>query len=59
MSTDQVSWANGNAWAPAIIERKSGHIQILFLLQRQPTAGGGKQIGVAADHPTGPFTDLG
>jgi hypothetical protein len=61
MSTDQVSWANGNAWAPAIIERKIGDTyKYYFYFSGNPTAGGGKQIGVAvADHPTGPFTDLG
>jgi arabinoxylan arabinofuranohydrolase len=62
MSTDQVSWADGNAWAPAIIEKKVGDddYRYYFYYSGNPTAGGGKQIGVAvANHPTGPFTDLG
>ena len=44
MSTDQVSWANGNAWAPAIIERKIGDTyKYYFYFSGNPTAGGGKQ----------------
>lgn len=44
-----VSWADGNAWAPAIAER-DGKYYFYFC--------GEQQIGVAvADSPAGPFTD--
>lgn len=61
LSTDQVPWATGNAWAPAAEERMiDGQYKYFFYYSGQPAAGGGKQIGVAtADDPTGPFTDLG
>jgi hypothetical protein len=61
LSTEQVSWANGNAWAPAIVEKTvDGRYKYFFYFSGQPIAGGGKQIGVAvADHPTGPFVDSG
>ncbi|MCF3107371.1 family 43 glycosylhydrolase [Niabella sp. CC-SYL272] len=51
----QVSWAGRNAWAPCIIEKKTeGRYQYFYYF----TAA--QKIGVAvADHPTGPFTDLG
>lgn len=61
LKSDQVSWANGNAWAPAIEEKKTkdGYRYYLYF-SGNPKNGGGKQIGVAtADSPTGPFTDLG
>jgi hypothetical protein len=56
-----VSWANGNAWAPAIAEKWiDGKYKYFFYFSGNPVAGGGKQIGVAvADNPTGPFTDSG
>ena len=61
LRSDQVTWANGNAWAPAIEEKMiNGQYKYFFYFSGQPVAGGGKQIGVAvADHPLGPFTDLG
>jgi hypothetical protein len=61
LSTEQVSWANGNAWAPAIAEKTvDGQYKYFFYFSGQPVAGGGKQIGVAvADHPAGPFVDSG
>jgi len=61
LSTDQVPWATGNAWAPAAEEKMiDGQYKYFFYYSGQPVAGGGKQIGVAiADDPTGPFTDLG
>ncbi len=61
LATDQVPWADGNAWAPAIEEKKiDGAYKYFFYYSGNPVAGGGKQIGVAvADSPTGPFTDLG
>ena len=57
----QVSWANGNAWAPCIEEKLiDGKYKYFFYYSANPIAGGGKQIGVAiADHPAGPFKDLG
>lgn len=52
-------WASGNAWAPAIIEKKiNGKYKYFFYYSGE--TGHGKAIGVAtADKPTGPFTDLG
>lgn len=61
LKSDQVSWADGNAWAPAIEVKKTkdGYRYYLYF-SGNPKNGGGKQIGVAtADSPTGPFTDLG
>lgn len=56
-----VSWTNGNAWAPCIEEKKiDGKYKYFFYYSANPTTNKGKQIGVAvADSPTGPFTDLG
>lgn len=50
-----VSWADRNAWAPCIIEKKiDGQYKYFYYF----TAA--QKIGVAvADHPTGPFTDSG
>lgn len=50
-----VSWANRNAWAPCIEEKKiNGQYKYFFYF----TAA--QKVGVAvADHPTGPFTDSG
>jgi hypothetical protein len=61
LSTDQVPWANGNAWAPAIVEKEiDGEYRYFFYFSGNPTAGGGKQIGVAvAASPAGPFVDSG
>ena len=58
VSTPQVSWANGSAWAPAIEEKKIGDQFKYFLyFSANPNTENGKQIGVAvADSPTGPFT---
>lgn len=57
----QVSWANGNAWAPAIEEKQTeGKFKYYLYYSAQPAQGGGKAIGVAvADMPTGPFKDMG
>ncbi len=50
-----VSWANRNAWAPCIIEKKVGND---FKYYYYFTAA--QKIGVAvADDPTGPFVDKG
>ena len=50
-----VTWANRNAWAPCIVEKKiNGQYKYFYYF----TAA--QKIGVAvADHPTGPFTDSG
>ena len=50
-----VSWANRNAWAPCIVEKKiNGRYKYFYYF----TAA--QKIGVAvADHPAGPFTDSG
>lgn len=50
-----VKWANRNAWAPAIIEKKiNGQYKYFYYF----TAA--QKIGVAvSDHPTGPFVDAG
>ncbi len=61
LGTDQVPWASGNAWAPAIIERKvNGQWKYFFYYSGHYPQSDRKAIGVAvADHPTGPFRDLG
>jgi arabinoxylan arabinofuranohydrolase len=50
-----VSWANRNAWAPCIVEKKiKGHYKYFYYF----TAA--QKIGVAvSDNPTGPFIDSG
>lgn len=59
LKSSQVSWANGNAWAPAIIEKKIGDNDYKYYFYFSGEAGG-KKIGVAvANNPTGPFTDSG
>lgn len=61
LKSDQVSWANGNAWAPCIEEKLvKGKYKYYFYYSGNPNDNKGKQIGVAiADSPTGPFVDLG
>lgn len=61
LGTDQVPWASGNAWAPAIIEREvDGHYRYYFYYSGHYAEANRKAIGVAvADTPTGPFRDLG
>ena len=56
-----MKWADGNAWAPCIEEKRiEDSYKYFFYYSGHPVTGGGKQIGVAvADSPTGPFTDLG
>lgn len=52
-------WASGNAWAPAIIERKEGDRYRYYFYYSGET-GHGKAIGVAVgERPTGPFKDVG
>lgn len=59
LATEQVPWADGNAWAPCIEEKLvNGKYKYYFYYSGNTPQG--KAIGVAvADHPTGPFTDLG
>lgn len=61
LKSEQVPWANGNAWAPCIEEKLvKGKYKYYFYYSGNPKNGQGKQIGVAvADSPTGPFADLG
>lgn len=61
LHSEQVPWANGNAWAPAIEEKLiDGKYKYFFYYSGNPIKGEGKQIGVAvADRPEGPFKDLG
>lgn len=55
-----VSWANGNAWAPTIVEKKVGKTYQYFYYFSGGKDGGPKKIGVAvSDNPTGPFVDSG
>ena len=50
-----VTWANRNAWAPCIIEKKiNGQYKYFYYFSAA------QKIGVAvSDNPTGPFVDLG
>ncbi len=61
LKSEQVPWANGNAWAPCIEEKKTKDgYKYYFYYSGNPVNGGGKEIGVAvADDLVGPFTDLG
>ena len=61
LASDQVPWADGNAWAPAIEEKYiDGNYRYFLYYSGNDKGGTGKQIGVAvADSPTGPFTDFG
>ncbi|MCM1077160.1 MAG: family 43 glycosylhydrolase [Bacteroides sp.] len=59
LSTQQVPWAEGDAWAPAIeeVKTKDGAYRYYFYFSGRPVGGGPKQIGVAtSESPTGPFT---
>ncbi|MBN2698751.1 MAG: family 43 glycosylhydrolase [Bacteroidales bacterium] len=59
LSGDQVPWATGNAWAPAIEERKISENDYIYYFYFSGESGG-KKIGVAvSDHPAGPFHDSG
>ena len=59
---DQVKWANGNAWAPAIeeVKQKDGTYKYYFYFSANNPVSKRKEIGVAvSDSPTGPFVDSG
>lgn len=57
VSTGDVPWADGNAWAPAIIEKKTADgYRYFFYFSANAKGGDVKKIGVAvADNPAGPF----
>ncbi|NDW18961.1 T9SS C-terminal target domain-containing protein [Dysgonomonas sp. 216] len=56
MHTDRLTWANGNAWAPCIIEKEIDGEYRYFYYFSGGLDGGAKKIGVAvASNPTGPF----
>ena len=57
LSTAQVPWATGNAWAPCIEEKwMDGAWKYFFYFSGQNSSLGKKTLGVAvADSPTGPF----
>ncbi len=58
LSTDQVSWATGNAWAPCIVEKKVNDSYMYFFYFSGNA--GIKKIGVAvANNPSGPYIDSG
>lgn len=61
LKSKQVPWADGNAWAPCIEEKKTRNgYKYYFYYSGNPKQGNGKEIGVAmADDPVGPFIDLG
>ncbi len=59
---DQVTWANGNAWAPCIeeVRQKGGGYKYYFYFSANNPQTRRKEIGVAvSDTPTGPFVDSG
>ncbi len=60
VKTDQVPWANGNAWAPCIIERKENkEYKYYFYFSAHNPQSNRKEISVAwSNSPTGPFTAL-
>lgn len=60
--SDQIPWAIGNLWAPAIQEVKVGKNEYKYFLyySANPKENDKKKIGVAvSDSPTGPFVDHG
>lgn len=61
LKTDDVLWADGNAWAPCIEEKiENGQYRYYFYFSGNNPALGRKTLGCAvSDSPTGPFTDLG
>ena len=62
LKTDDVTWANGNAWAPCIeeIQDQDGNYKYYFFFSGHNPELNTKTLGCAvADSPTGPFKDLG
>jgi len=58
---EDVSWANNNAWAPCIIEKKmNGEYKYFFYFCGRNNDTNHQNIGVAvADNPEGPYVDSG
>ena len=59
---DQVKWATGNAWAPAIeeVRQADGSYKYYFYYSAHNPQSNRKEIGVAVSNsPTGPFIDSG
>lgn len=58
---EDVSWANNNAWAPCIVEKKMNEeYTYFFYFCGRNNETGNQNIGVAvADHPQGPYVDAG
>ena len=61
LSTEAVSWATGNAWAPSIEEKfENGAYRYYFYFSGHNPEFNYKTLGCAvADSPVGPFHDLG
>lgn len=61
LSTEQVTWATGNAWAPCIEEKLvDGKYKYYFYFSGHNPSYNYKTLGCAvSDSPTGPFVDLG
>jgi len=62
VKSDQVPWANGNAWAPCIeeVKQKDGTYKYYFYYSAHNPKLNRKTIGVAvSDNPVGPFIDKG
>lgn len=62
LATSDVTWATGNAWAPAIeeVEQPDGSYKYYFFFSGHNPEKDYKTLGVAvADSPVGPFRDLG
>lgn len=61
LKTDDVTWADGNAWAPCIEEKyENGKYRYYFYFSGNNPSMGRKTLGCAvSDSPTGPFTDAG
>ena len=61
VKSDQVPWANGNAWAPCIeeIKQKDGTYKYYFYFSANNPVSNRKEISVAiSDDPAGPFKAL-
>lgn len=60
LKSNQVVWADGNAWAPCIEEKQQADGSYKYYFYYSGNTIKGKQTGVAvADSPTGPFKDSG
>ena len=61
LATDDVPWADGNAWAPSIEEKyENGEYKYYFYYSGNNPSVNRKTLGYAvSDSPTGPFKDSG